>query len=390
MLAAHAWAVLTGIAAIRLERAAEARTYEKRARAALERAGRPLIARIALGRAVGGGRRVQGDYKGAIAPLEDALGALTGKEEPYVIERVEILSELARVHRQLGAYDKAEATAKLALMLAEARFGPNHPDVATVTEILAMIASLRGDHAASVTAYNRVVALRERLLGADHPDVVQGLVNLAMAHTRNGNPKEAVPLLERALAAEVIIYGPEHANVAQVENNLGLALMELGDLAGARPHFERAISLGEKSVGVKSPRYASWLGNLAKVELRQGQPRKALELLLRALAIEEEALGTQHADLAYNLTTLGEAHLALGDEGAAVVALERAVALREKNVVRKEKLAESRFALSRALIRRDPQRAKELAALAEKALAEAGTAGSAAHAEVVAWMSAHP
>jgi len=390
VLAAKVWIELEKVAAIRLEKADEAGNYEKRARAALERAGRPLEVRISLGRAIGAARRVQGAYKDAIAPLEDALAALVGNEEPYLVDRIEILTELARVHRQLAAYDKADANAKLALVLVEARFGPNHPDAATVTEILAMIASLRGDHGAAVASYKRVVALREKLLGVDHPEVVQAVVNLAMAHTRNGNPREAVPLLQRALAAEIVIYGNEHGNVAQVENNLGFALLQAGDFATARPHFERAIALAEKTGSAKNPRVAGWLGNLAKVELREGKPRVALELLQRALAIEDAALGTEHADLAFTLTTMGEAHLALGDEDDAIKALERAVALREKHSVRKEKLAESRFVLARALVKRDPKRARLLAESAEKALQEAGSAGAALRAEVSGWIAAHP
>ncbi|MBL8721871.1 MAG: tetratricopeptide repeat protein [Myxococcales bacterium] len=387
-LAAEIWAWLTLTAGSKLEKHDESRLYEARARAAIERAGQPIRARLALALALGTTRRARGEYAAAVPVLDEALGIAT-HDEAFVPERVELLAELARAHRQLAAYPAAEDAIRRALVLAEARFGPSHPDVASLIEVRAMIASMRGDHAASIDAYAKVVAVRTKALGDQHPDVAQAQANLAMAYVRAGRPLEAIPLLEKVLAIEVASYGAAHANIGQIENNLGLAYLRAGDFTKARVHCERAVAQGEKALGPKHPRLAVWLQNLAKVEIKEGAPKLAIPLLERALSIEESALGQKHPDLAFDLTDLGEAHLALGDAKKARPLLERAVALRTGSSVAKQRLAESQFMLARALLGEDDARARALAREAEKTFADAGPGAKGDHAAVVAWLAEH-
>lgn len=389
VLAVDIWAALTRLSDARLDRSDDARAYEARARAALERAGDPIGGKLALGLAVAAGRRTRGEYKQAVASVEETLLAIVGHESEMVVQHIELLAELARAQRDLGNYAAAEAALQAALAVATTRFGPNHPDVATLLEIRAMIASRRGDHAAAVAAYERVASLRETLLGPAHSDVGQAKANLATAYTRAGRAKDAVPLLISALEIMNATFGSEHPNIAQTHGNLGFAYLRLLDFAAARPHLEQAIAIGEKALGPKHPTVAIWLGNLARVEIGQGAPQRAIDLLHRALAIEEAALGSKHVDLAFNLTALGEAHLAKNDPAGAKPPLERAVALREASSVAKEKLAQSRFALARALVRDDAKRAHVLAVQAEQGFAGAGDAAAKDLEAVRAWLLEH-
>ncbi|HEY0138931.1 MAG TPA: hypothetical protein VGB85_32820, partial [Nannocystis sp.] len=78
-----------------------------------------------------------------------------------------------------------------------------------------------------------------------------------------------------------------------------------------------------------------------------------------------------------------------GDTATAVPILERALAIREAGGVQPEEIAETRFSLARALAPTQPQRARTLAEQALRALATSG--GSAReHAEIAAWLAAHP
>jgi tetratricopeptide (TPR) repeat protein/tRNA A-37 threonylcarbamoyl transferase component Bud32 len=377
-LAVQIWAMLTRLSGSRLDKQDDARAYEARARAALERANDPPSGRLALALAVAAVRRTRGEYASAVSAIREVLATIAGHEGEYVVQHIELLAELARAERDLGAYADAESTLSQAIALTEAKLGPNHPDVATLLEIRAMVASRKGDHAAAIAAYERVAKLRETLLGPKHSDVGQAKANLATAYTRAGKPREAVPLLTSALEVMLATFGPEHPNVAQTEGNLGFAYLRMNDLPPARVHLERAIAIGEKSLGPKHPTLAIWMGNLARVEIGQGQPQKAIELLERALSIEEAALGPKHVDLAFNLTALGEAFLAKNDPVAARAPLERAVALREAGAAAKEKLAQSRFALARAL-----------ATLAEEGFEGAGVAAEKDREAVRAWLSEH-
>jgi tetratricopeptide (TPR) repeat protein/tRNA A-37 threonylcarbamoyl transferase component Bud32 len=389
-LAVQIWAMLTRLSGSRLDKQDDARAYEARARAALERANDPVEGRLALALAVAAVRRARGEYASAVTATKEVLATIAGHEGEHVVQHIELLAERARAERDLGAYADAESTLAQAIAITEAKLGPNHPDIATLLEIKAMVASRKGDHAAAIAAYERVAKLRETLLGAKHSDVGQAKANLATAYTRAGKPREAIPLLTSALEVMIATFGAEHPNVAQTEGNLGFAYLRMNDLPAARVHLERALAIGDKALGAKHPTLAIWMGNLARVEIGQGQPQKAIELLTRALSIEEAALGPKHVDLAFNLTALGEAYLAKNDPVAARVPLERAVALRESGSAAKEKLAQSRFALARALVNDDRKRARTLATLAVEGFESAGTAAEKDREAVRAWLAEHP
>src|ERR1022692_4402208 len=68
----------------------------------------------------------------------------------------------------------------------------------------------------------RALAIDEAAYGPDHPDVATGLNNLALILQDLGQPEAARPLQERALAIDEAAYSPDHPNVARDLNNLAL------------------------------------------------------------------------------------------------------------------------------------------------------------------------
>ena len=74
----------------------------------------------------------------------------------------------------------------------------------------------------------RALAIDEAAYGPDHPDVATRLNNLALILQDLGQPQEARPLQERALAITEAAYGPDHPDVATRLNNLAGILRALG------------------------------------------------------------------------------------------------------------------------------------------------------------------
>ena len=66
----------------------------------------------------------------------------------------------------------------------------------------------------------RALAIDEAAYGPDHPDVATGLNNLALILQDLGDPAGARPLQERALAIAEAAYGPDHPDVGTGLNNL--------------------------------------------------------------------------------------------------------------------------------------------------------------------------
>jgi tetratricopeptide (TPR) repeat protein len=97
----------------------------------------------------------------------------------------------------------------------------------------------------------RALAIDEAAYGPDHPEVATDLNNLALILRGLGQLEAARPLQERALAITEATNGPDHPEVATDMNNLALILRELGQLEAARPLQERALAIteAERSAG---------------------------------------------------------------------------------------------------------------------------------------------
>src|SRR5947207_12046554 len=84
------------------------------------------------------------------------------------------LSSLLGQARQLyeaGKYAEAVPLAQRAVELAEKRFGPEHPNVATSLNYLAELYHEQGRYAEAVPLPQRAVDLAEKQFGPEHPDV---------------------------------------------------------------------------------------------------------------------------------------------------------------------------------------------------------------------------
>jgi tetratricopeptide (TPR) repeat protein len=76
--------------------------------------------------------------------------------------------------------------------------GPDHPDVATSLNNLALLYKTQGHYAKAEPLYKRSLAIREKALGPDHPDVANSLVNLAALYRATKRSTEAEALEMRA------------------------------------------------------------------------------------------------------------------------------------------------------------------------------------------------
>ncbi|MDG4762944.1 tetratricopeptide repeat protein [Solwaraspora sp. WMMD406] len=216
-----------------------------------------------------------------------------------------------------------------ALAITEAAYGPDHPDVATWLNNLAVSYSALGRPADAVPLQVRALAITEAAYGPDHPDVATWLNNLAVSYRDLGRPADAVPLQVRALAITEAAYGPDHPHVATCLGNLAGSYRDLGRPADAVPLEQRALAITEAAYGPDHPDVATCLGNLAVSYSALGRPADAVPLQVRALAITEAAYGPDHPDVATRLGNLAGSYRDLGRPADAVPLQVRALAITE-------------------------------------------------------------
>ena len=148
-------------------------------------------------------------------------------------------------------FAEAEPLFRRALEIHEARYGPDHPYVATDLTNLAGLLRATNRHGEAEPLYRRALTIWEKLyalgIASRWTPALDGLAELLRAASGFG---EAEPLYRRALKIDEASHGPDHPNVARDLNNLALLLQITNRHREAEPLFRRAWEARrEKSYG---------------------------------------------------------------------------------------------------------------------------------------------
>lgn len=328
----------------------------------------------------------EGHHERALAIREKALGP----QHPAVAASFTALGTLAHSRGELG---EARELFGRALAILEDALGPEHPDLAAPLGRLTTVAENLGELDVALEHALRVLSILEKALGPEHPDVADCLEGLAFVTQARQELDEARGYHERAIRILEKTLGPEHPDLADPLNNLGNVAGSQGRLDEARRHHRRGLAIREKAMGRDHPDVAPSLVNLASLARQSGDLEEARELQERALRVLEKALGPEHPHLAYPLTGIGNVLVDLGRAEEALAPLERAHALRTANEINPGALADTGFALARALWSaprsggRDRARARNVAEQARKGFVAMGPGKAAELAELDAWVA---
>ena len=127
------------------------------------------------------------------------LWPLIGAPSPAFAQSPELMAAFNRYKalEAQGKYAEAEPFARKALEMGEAKYGPDHPEVATSLNNLAGLYVSQGHYGEAEQLYKRSIGIFEKALGRDHPDVAKLLNNLAGLYQFQGRYGKAEPLEER-------------------------------------------------------------------------------------------------------------------------------------------------------------------------------------------------
>ncbi|MEQ2190533.1 hypothetical protein XENOCAPTIV_029395 [Xenoophorus captivus] len=182
------------------------------------------------------------DDQGTAQPSGEAAAQQGGYEVP---NRLRTLHNLVIQYASQGRYEVAVPLCKQALEDLEKSSGHDHPDVATMLNILALV-------------------YREKTLGKDHPAVAATLNNLAVLFGKRGKYKEAEPLCKRALGIREKVLGKSHPDVAKQLNNLALLCLNQAKYDEVEYYYKRALEIFESKLGADDPSVARTKNNLSK------------------------------------------------------------------------------------------------------------------------------
>jgi tetratricopeptide (TPR) repeat protein len=191
-------------------------------------------------------------------------------------------------------YAQAERLFKKAFVMYRRVLGPDHLDLASCLNKLAVLYRFEKNYARAERLHRRALAIRERALGSVHPDVATSLNNLAVLYMDQHRDEEAEQLCLRGLAIREQVWGPEHPEVAISLHNLATLYEDQGKHEQAEALHLRALAIREKMLGPDHPDVGTTLNHLANLYRDQGKSAQAEEFYHGALAIQSRALGPEH------------------------------------------------------------------------------------------------
>ncbi|KAK4821842.1 hypothetical protein QYF61_004202 [Mycteria americana] len=248
------------------------------------------------------------DDQGQGIQQQHSSAAAAAQQGGYEIPaRLRTLHNLVIQYASQGRYEVAVPLCKQALEDLEKTSGHDHPDVATMLNILALVYSTNYDslkfrdqnkYKDAANLLNDALAIREKTLGKDHPAVAATLNNLAVLYGKRGKYKEAEPLCKRALEIREKVLGKDHPDVAKQLNNLALLCQNQGKYEEVEYYYQRALEIYQTKLGPDDPNVAKTKNNLASCYLKQGKFKQAetlyKEILTRA---HEREFGSVDVDL---------------------------------------------------------------------------------------------
>ncbi|NVB85803.1 MAG: serine/threonine protein kinase [Kofleriaceae bacterium] len=274
----------------------------------------------------------------------------------------------------LGKWTEAEPFLARQLAFAESRYGADHPEIGALLANKAHMLYRAGKTAEARAALERSIAIRTRAFGPEAEDTLDTDRELIDYDIDAKKLDDAEARGRRILAAAEKIQPPPLVLLYKVHRDLGYVAQARDDMPGAIRELEAAIELVGKVAGADSQDAALLM--IMVGQYKSGTDPDAGIALLRRAAEILETKGDKRASIARG----AEAVILFHEErfAEAVEIYEKVLASLDVANTEPANLGRLHFQLARCLdaLHRDPDRAKELLALARTEFTRAGPPGA--------------
>jgi tetratricopeptide (TPR) repeat protein len=243
------------------------------------------------------------------------------------------LESLAALLGRTGRAAEAEPLLEEALMMRRRLGGGGSSlDVAKDLDLLAHVASARGDYAQAAELEREALELYRWALGERAPSVVHALATIAGFERADGDLAAAESALRRAV--HILDGLPEAplATRAELDMDLGELLEAQGRYEAAERKIRKGLEIYRRVYGDEHHWVAQGHVRLGTVLTRQRRWDEAEEHLRRGVAIVESVLEPDHPDIAISLNNFAFMLAERGDLAPASSTFERVLAMQRRTV----------------------------------------------------------
>jgi tetratricopeptide (TPR) repeat protein len=292
----------------------------------LQRAGDPPMPRgqleCARGMALGNLSR----FPEAKAAFVRALAATRAAPIRDDLALARMLLDEAGILKRANEVAPARAAVLEAQSIYLGLYGPDHPQMAAVHQLLGNLAYQDKDITAGKAEYARYIAILRGRFADDH-------ILIAVAHFDQGTIALHQDRLDDAATEFADAYarlrrlGPAQPNTFSALYMLGTTRMLQGKLDDALAAFQQVLDFRLAKLGDGNVATADVIDAMGEIYLSQNDLTRAFAAKRRALAIREKALGADNPDVADSLQGLAELALTRDDCAEATALAARAVAI---------------------------------------------------------------
>lgn len=285
-------------------------------------------------------QQAQDYYLQAQTLLENNLGP----DHPEVATS---LNDLAVIYVEQGKYKAAERPlAQVLSILEKVVKQPDDLYLAIPIRHLATCYNAQGKYDEAEGLYNRALEIRRNKLPADSPDLAQSLNDLAWLYYERGNYAQAEPLFNESLAIWQINQDEDSkSDSALSRNGLGTIYLKRGKYDEANHHFLQAAELHEKFKD--NLLFADDIENFGLLNEDQGNYDDAELLFKKALGIWDTSLAKEHPIRASGLSNLASLYYRQRRYANAETAFNKALQIQEVALENSPELAQTLSGLAR-------------------------------------------
>lgn len=299
-----------------------------------------------------------GFYDQSLAALERSVEVFReiGERSPQYVSS---LLELGNLQYRRGRFNMAQETTEEVLELNLSFYGPDHPEVASVLNTLALIHEGNGNYEAAIETVRKVIGIR-RKEPEPGSNLAANLNNLAIMLQRTGELDEADVLFEEAVTVVEGLWGGVHPYMAFTLNGYAGLHQQRGQYGDAETDLVRALEIGQSVFPETHPFIAVVMNNLARLYVEMGRLTDAEEYYRMSLGLRRGSLPPQHPDIASSLDGLAVLLISMERANEAELMLREALEIRRQAYQEEDwRIAQSEAHLGRSLLRLEKYREAE-------------------------------
>ena len=272
----------------------------------------------------------QGDYRKASNYCGKAVEIREKVLGPdHVVTAVAYNTNL-RIKQAQGDYVEALSYGRKAIAIAKRKDGNNLSNLAILYNDIASVYHAIGNYEKALRHYKKSRNISEKVFGTEHQNTAVIYSNMAETYHAIGDFEKAEEYYTKAVAIIKKIFGEYHQDLAIVYSNMANMYREICDNKKAMEYCLNAISICEKVLGSEHPYTAMMYDNLSAIYLGQGDYELALKYCEKALNVFKNVFGIEHPDTARSLDNMAGIYRALGNTEMALRYCEKALSINEK------------------------------------------------------------